>query len=368
MGFQTSIVAAVALAALPSFAQLPSIQSTERAIFLSGDVVLEGGAVPTDPVRVQRVCNGSVEGETWTDAKGRFTFKVQSGGGDASNADAAQQPSRDPDLSRPMGNSTYYQNPITTALRDCEVQAILTGFWSDRASVAIKNTLDDTRIGTLILHPISRGQALTVSATTLQAPAKARKAFEKGMAAGRDQKWDDASNELQKAVNFYPQFAVAWFELGAVRERRNDAKGAMEAWQQSIKADTKYVKPYEALAALSERQQNWPELEKYSRTWIGLAPEDFPAAYLYNAFANAQLNKFAEAESAARKGLALDKERKLPRLNYVLGLLLMQKRDYAGAATCLRSYLEMAPNAPDAAAVRQELTRIEALASSSGRP
>jgi len=359
---QTSIVAAVALAALPAMAQVPASQSTEHAIFLSGDVVLEGGSVPTDPVRVQRVCKGSVEAETWTDAKGRFTFKVQAGGGDPSSGDASQQPSRDPDLSRPIGNSTYYQNPITTALRDCEVQAILTGFWSDRASLAIKNTLDDTRIGTLILHPVSRGQALTVSATTLEAPAKARKAFEKAMAASREQKWDEAADQFQKAVDLYPQFAVAWFELGAVRERGQDPKGAMEAWQQSIKADAKYVKPYEALAALSERQQNWMELEKYSRTWIGLAPEEFPAAYLYNAYANAQLNQFGQAESAARKGLALDKDRKLPRLSYVLGLLLMKRHDYAEAATHLRSYVELAPNAPDAPAVRQELTRIQALA------
>ena len=342
------------------------MQPTERAIFLSGDVVLEGGSAPPDPVRVQRVCKGSVEGETWTDAKGRFSFKIQAGGSDPSTADAAQQPSRDPDLSRPIGNSTYYQNPITTALRDCDVQAVLTGFWSDRVNVSIKNTLDDTRVGTLILHRVSRGQAMTVSATSLEAPAKARKAFEKAITATREQKWDQAASELQKAVDLYPQFALAWFELGAVREHGNDAKGAMEAWQQSIKADAKYVKPYEALSVLYQRQQNWVELEKYSRTWIGLAPDEFTAAYLYNAFANAQLQRFAEAEAAARKGLALDKDRKIPRLNYVLGLLLMQKHDYAEAATCLRSYVELAPNASDAPAVRQELTRIQGLAT--GRP
>jgi regulator of sirC expression with transglutaminase-like and TPR domain len=50
----------------------------------------------------------------------------------------------------------------------------------------------------------------------------------------------------------------------------------------------------------------------------------------------------------------------------VLGLLLMQKHDYAEAVTCLRSYVELAPNASDAPAVRQELTRIQGLAT--GRP
>jgi len=360
MSFQTSIPAAVLMAAaIPAIAQMPILSTTERPVYLTGDVKLEGGSKPEDPVRIQRVCKGSVEAETWTDSKGSFSFKVSAGGTDTSTADAAQPPARDPDLARPIGNSTYYQNPVTTALRDCVVQAILAGFWSDHVTISVKNTLDDTRLGTIILHPAVHGDAFTVSATTLEAPPKARKAYDKGAAAMREQKWDAAASEFGKAVELYPKFAAAWFDLGIVREQQKDFTGTAAAWKEAIKSDAKYVKPYEALVGFSERQQNWTDLEKYSKGWIDLAPEDFPVAYLYNALANARLNKAKEAEAAARKGLSLDKDHKVPRLDYVLGLLLMQKQDFPGAAKCLRTYLELAPNAKDAPAVRQELTRIE---------
>ena len=143
--------------------------------------------------------------------------------------------------------------------------------------------------------------------------------------------------------------------------------GAAEAWKQALKSDPKYVKPYEGLAALAERQQNWVDAEKYSHDWILLDPEDFPAAYLYNAVANARLDKVDQAEAAVRQGLHLDKERKLARLSYVLGLILLQKHEYAESAKCLRTYLELAPNARDAASVREELAKIEASAGGAQR-
>lgn len=369
MNFQTPGIAAMMLAAaMGALGQIPpDMRTSEGAVFFSGEVTLEDGSKPPDPVLIRRVCKGSARDETWTDSKGRFSFKVAVGGSDTSTADAAQAPAQDRDLSRPIGNSTYYSNPITTALRDCEVQAVLAGFWSERVSIALKNTLDNTRLGRIILHPVSRGQALTVSTTTLAAPANAAKAFEKGMSAMREQRWDAAAGELAKAVAAYPKFAAAWFELGVLRQSRNDLAGAAGAWKEALKSDPKYVKPYEGLVALTERQQNWAEAEKYSRDWIQLDPEDFPAAYLYNAVANARLNNVEQAELAARQGLRLDKEQKFPRLSYVLGLILMQKHEFSESAKCFRTYLQLAPNAKDAAIVREELTKIEAAATTPPR-
>jgi tetratricopeptide (TPR) repeat protein len=360
MDFQSSGIIAVLAASVAIGQPAPEMRNTERqAVFFSGEVTLQDGSKPPDPVRIQRVCKGIARDEGWTDSKGRFSFKVIAGGSDPDTADSAQA-GRTQDLSRPIGNSTYYSNPLTTALRDCEVQAVLVGFWSERVSIALKNTLDDTRIGRIILHPVSGGQALTVSATTLAAPPNATKAYEKGMSAIREQKWDAAQKELTKAVEAYPKFAIAWFELGMLRQGRSDLAGAAQAWKEALTSDPKYVKPYEVLAALAERQQNWVDSEKYSHDWIQLDPEDFPVAYLYNAIASARLNKAEQAEVSARKGLLLDKERKIPRLNYVLGLLLMQKHEFGESAKCLRTYLELAPNAKDAAIVREELAKIEA--------
>jgi tetratricopeptide (TPR) repeat protein len=258
--------------------------------------------------------------------------------------------------------STQYSMPITQALRNCELRAVLPGYRSESVILTIKSTMDDARLGTIILHPLSRASSLVVSATTLQAPAKARKAYQRGLEAMHAEKWDAAAGEFTKAVNVYPDFAVAWYQLGLARQSRHDAAGAIEAWKASQKSDPRYVKPYENLTLAADQRGDWAESEKYSRLWIQLDPEDFPGAYLFNAVANARLNKPEEAERAVREGMRLDKEQRIPRLNYVLGLILMDKKAYAESAKCFRKYLELAPNANDAAIVRQQVPKLEELA------
>lgn len=333
--------------------------SSERVVFFSGNVLLDDGSAPPDPVLIQRVCEGRARDEAWTDSQGRFGFKVESGAADNTSADATRPPGQAPDLNRAMGSSTQYSMPLSSSLRTCELQGVLAGFRSERISMALKGGGESVRVGTILLHPLSKANALTVSATTLEAPSKARKAYEKGLAAKRDRKWDRAAAEFTRAVDDYPKYAIAWYELGVARLNLNDSAGAIEAWKQALQSDPKYVKPIESLAALYDRTEDWTQSEIFSRQWIQLDAADFPAAFLFNAIANARLNKMEEAEQAARRGLAIDRERRLPRLSYVLGLILMQKHEYAESAKCFRTYLELAPNAPNAAAVREELPKLE---------
>ncbi len=338
-------------------------RSTEHVFFFSGSVMLDDGTPPADPARIERVCDGRARFEAWTDAKGHFSFKVVPAGDEESSGDATGPGAPPPDLNKAMnGSASQYSMPITSELRGCELRAVLTGYRSETVSMSIKSMMDDARLGTIILHPLSRAGSLTVSATSLQAPANARKAYDKGLEAMRARKWDPAAAEFAKAVKIYPRFAVAWYQLGLARRNRNDSAGAVEAWKQAQASDPKYVKPYESLTALADGQGDWASSEMYSRLWIALDPEDFPGAYLFNAVANARLNKPEEAERAAREGLKLDKDQRIPRMRYVLGLILMDKKQYGESAQFFRKYLELAPNARDAAIVRQQLPRLEELA------
>ncbi|MGA2577032.1 MAG: tetratricopeptide repeat protein [Bryobacteraceae bacterium] len=339
-------------------------KSAERVVFFTGSVMLDDGSPPADSVRIERVCNGRTSFETWTDVKGHFGFKVSSSGSDTTSGDASLPATqRSDELNKAMNaSSTQYSMPITQALRNCELRAVLSGYRSESVSMAIKSTMDDARLGTIILHPISRASSLVISATTLEAPSNARKSYEKGMEALHAEKWDAAATELGRAVKVYPKFAIAWYQLGMARQGRNDAAGAVDAWKEAQKSDPRYIKPYENLTLAADRRGDWAESEKYSHLWIELDPEDFPGAYLLNAVANARLNKPEEAERAAREGLRVDKDQKIPRLNYALGLILMDKKAYAESARCFRKYLELAPNANDAAIVREQLPKLEELA------
>ncbi len=337
--------------------------STEHAVFFSGRVMLDDGTSPSDPVRIERVCDGRAIFAAWTDERGEFNFKVSFGGSDASTDDASRTTSQAEDMNKPInGTASQYSTPITSGLKGCEIAAALSGYQSARISLSLKSMMDSTRLGTIILHPLSRATALTVSATSLAAPSNAKKAYVKGLEAMRVQKWDAAAAEFTKAVTTYPKYATAWYQLGLARQSRNDAAGAMEAWKLAQSSDPKYVKPYENLTAMADHQGNWAAAEEYSRLWIQLDPEDFPGAYLFNAVANSRLNKPDAAEHSAREGLRVDKDQHIPRMNFVLGLILMDKKEYSESAKCFRKYLELAPNANDAAVVRQQLPKIDELA------
>jgi regulator of sirC expression with transglutaminase-like and TPR domain len=77
--------------------------------------------------------------------------------------------------------------------------------------------------------------------------------------------------------------------------------------------------------------------------------------------ANYNLKQYDAAEKSAREAVKLDPKRINPRSGYLLGLVLAEKRDYAGAAAELTAYIKLAPNAPDAAQVKEQLAQLEKL-------
>ena len=343
----------------------PQIEkSPERMVVFSGSVMLDDGSPPADRVSIERVCDGRATFETWTNERGQFAFKV--GARDALGADDDSVPiNAVSNVNAPLsGSSTQYSMPITSMLRLRSCRQPFPGYRSERVSMALQSVMDDARMGTIILHPISGAAALTVSATSLAAPAKAKKDYVKGLAAIRSRgNGKPRRRRFAEAVARYPRYAMAWYLLGVARQNRNDPGGAVDAWKHAQQGrDPRYVNPYEALTAAADKRGDWAESEKYAGMWIKLDTEDFPSAYLYCAVANARMDRLDEAERAAREGLRVDRLENLPRLNYVLGLILMEKKQYAESAKRLRHSVERSPNGGDSAAVRQQLPRIEELA------
>ncbi len=101
---------------------------------------------------------------------------------------------------------------------------------------------------------------------------------------------------------------------------------------------------------------------------LHLNPYDFPAAYYDNAVANLQLNHLDVAEKSAREAVKVDTAHQNPRANYILGIILAQKRDRKGAAECLRAYLQYAPDAKDSDKVKKQLAELEKSAEAKATP
>lgn len=321
-------------------------------IVLAGKVVLDDGTALTDPVKIERVCFGRPHAEGFTDAKGRFTLTL--GQDEDAMADASETPNRNQlPGANPMGGVR------DTQLENCELRAVAPGFRSSTISLANHRYLDDPNVGAIVLHRVENVQGLTISATSALAPKEARKAYEKGLEAEKKSKPDEAQKEFQKAVDAYPRYAAAWFELGRVYESRDHFDPARDAYRHSTEADANFVSPYERLYELDARDGKWAEVATLTDKVLHLNPYDFPQAYYWNAFADARLNKLDEAEKSAREAVRLDPQHQNPREWYLLGIILANKQQYAEAAVNLRHYLEFAPEAKDGDKVRQQLAELE---------
>jgi hypothetical protein len=357
----------------PTIGQQPGQQTTQfpdmqRPIYLSGKVLMDDGTPPPEQVVVERVCNGVVRPEGYTDSKGRFSFAL--GQNTATMADASVSGIGDTGgtglgPTRGAGNmgglSGSSRGVSERDLGGCEIRGNLAGFRSDVVSLSGRRTMDNPELGVIILHRLAKVDGFTFSGTTAYAPKDARKAFDKGREAAKKQKWPDAEKEFQKAVDLYPKFAVAWYQLGLIHQMQKKTDDARKAYAESLNADSKFVSPYAQLTKLAAVDQNWPQTVEYSEKLIKLNPYYSPEVYFYSAVANLNLKHLDVAEEHAREAVKMDPQHKMPKSMEVLAVVLAQKQDFKGAAENMRAYLKAAPEAPDAEHAKQQLEEIERL-------
>src|SRR5215470_9364929 len=189
----------------------PSLQP----VFISGKVLLEGGGLLPEPVAIERVCNGVIRREGYTDFKGQFEFQI---GATMTFQDASENDSRAlPNSQTRTGTSLARRGGVD--LNGCELKAMLPGYQS---TVAVLHTTGDNwqyDVGTLFLKRMGNAKGSTISVTSMAAPKDAMRAYEKAQKAHQQEKQAEAEKELNKAVQIYPQFAAAWTLLGDIHRQ-----------------------------------------------------------------------------------------------------------------------------------------------------
>jgi hypothetical protein len=330
-------------------------------VFVSGKVLLEGGGVLPEPVAIERICNGVTRREGYTDFKGQFEFQL---GVNMSFQDASENDARiTPNSSQRSGLSAGRRS---TDLNGCEFRAVLAGHQS---SVALLRTAGETwrfNIGTIILKRMGDANGATVSVTSMAAPKDAIRAYEKAQKAKQD-KPNEAQKQLNKAIQIYPQFAAAWSLLGDIHRQQKQFDQARNAYTRAVEADPQFVNPAFGLALIAMLEKKWDEAILLSDQVLKLNAAAFPLAYFFHAAANYNQENFDAAEESAKKFKALDTKHSHPDVCLLLSRIFSRKQDYAGAAREIHDYLAMAPNSPDAEALKIEARRFEELSVSARR-
>ncbi len=336
---------------------------------MRGKVALQGGVAITEPVAIERVCNGAVRREGYTDFKGNFQFQLGQGteardatesGRDVFQNSGNRGPTQGPGAEYGMSMPSNVRNgdSTRTELLGCELRASLPGFRTTSVMLRPDGSSWSLNVGVIVLSPMDSAPGATISLTTLAAPPDARSAYERGQKDIARGKLADAEKELNKAVGVYPDFAAAWSMLGEVRRQQANAPSAKEAYLRAITADPQFVSPYFGLAILAVHEKNWAEVLKYTGETLRLNASLYPLAYMYNGAANYYFGNLQAAEKSVRAFEKLDKDHRNPDSSLLLSNILLAENDYAGAGSALEAYLKLVPDAPNAVEIKKQLKEL----------
>lgn len=327
------------------------VDITFNPLVISGKVTLPDGSPPAQLVMVERVCKGTTQDGGFVDSKGRFSFDLG-----VLNRSFLQRSVVDAQSNNQAAGKQV--NPED--LENCVVRASLAGYRSQSLALASYGATQKLQLGNIVLEPLGAEEAPALSASDAQAPKNARKEYEKGLDAAARANWQGAMESFQKAASLYPKYASAWLSLGILQAGNNNTAGALQSYTQAISADDKFALPYIESAVLEDIASQWDRMAEHTAKVIQLYPKSFVRAYLLNGLANLHLQRFDLAEKSAAEGLLIDTGHTAPELEYVQGTALMGKKDVAGAAKHLETYLSLAPRGPSAAAAQKQLTALRA--------
>ena len=349
----------------------PIQPTTDLVMFLRGRVATSDGTPLPSDVLVERVCNNKVYQQLYASLHGDFSMQL------GARSDSLVDVSGDsPSQSDATRRDTSMGIPRTD-LRQCDLRVSTSGFRDGLVSlVSLDSAGGNVDVGVIVVKRAGKVEGATLSATPYRAPPNARKAYEKGLDAEKHGKLTNAHKYFQTAVDLYPTYVNAWFQLGTVLEKQNQKDAARAAYVRATTIDSRFLLPYLALASMAFQEENWTEVLRLTRHVFELDPlshtdvsgyivDSDPInsadAYFYNALANYKLNNFAEAEKSALKAEHMAMLSRYPQLHLLLAEIFARKDDYAPAISQLEIYLQLVPQAQNADQVRVQLARLQKL-------
>ncbi len=343
----------------------------DLVMFLRGRVATNDGTpVPSD-VLVERVCDNKVHQQLYASLRGDFSMQL------GSRSDSFVDASGDPTSQSGVAAKNSTMGIPRSDLRKCELRASASGFRDGSISlVSLDTSGSNVDVGVIVVKRAAKIAGVTLSATPYRAPKDARKAYEKGLDAEKRGKLANARKYFATAVEIYPTYVNAWFQLGTVLEKDNQNDAARAAYTRATTIDNRFLAPFMSLASMAFQEENWTEVLRLTGHILDLDPLNHTPltayivdsdpfncanAYFYNALANYELHNVAEAEKSALKAEHMAMLNTFPQLHLLLAEIFARKGDYATAISELQIYLQLAPHAQNVDEVRVQLARLQKL-------
>jgi tetratricopeptide (TPR) repeat protein len=334
----------------------PQVVPFQAPIFVYGRILMDDGHPVPEPVSVELRCPPDLIQAVRPDLNGHFQFTL----GEGPQENMARSASNETPMTIESANAGAPDSSTGPTVRSsfCELQTSVPGFQPVSKYVRLDaHEAGGIDAGIMILTRIASAKGSAVSVTSLAAPSKARKEFEKGYNDARRNRLESATRHLQKAVADYENYAVAWNELGKIYFYSHQTDQARQSFTRAVAADPQYIQPCLALAELELKTEHYGDAIEAAGKALKLDPGIVSASFI-QAAANFKLNRLDDAEKIARDA-ANTSHQKFPQLHVLLANIDLRKKDFSNAETEMRAYLNESPKGTLATEVRNRLKDLE---------
>lgn len=206
------------------------------------------------------------------------------------------------------------------------------------------------------------GQQL-VTANALRAPTKAQKAFEKAVAAIRNNQPDEAEKQLSRALELYPDYGKA-LTLRAISKMTTDPSDSIKDLQRAIQVDPQYGVAYAVLASIYNNSQRYDDALFVILRASQLLPAAWPLHYeMARTLLGQHQGKEALREiTEAIRGMSVDmgaNHASRATVHYLCGLILKDQHELAAAKLEFELTLKEEPAGTLAKTSHQLITQLE---------
>jgi tetratricopeptide (TPR) repeat protein len=206
----------------------------------------------------------------------------------------------------------------------------------------------------------------TIDAAQAAIPKQARELYEKALKEAEANDHRKAIEHLESAIKLYPNFALAYNELGVQRLKLGETAPALEAFRtaHNLAPDALVLQLNYGIALVRNKQfrEAEPELHKVLEK-----DNSSTTAHLYLGRALIGLNRYDEAEKELLVVVAANKGNEVGQAYRYLGALYIEKGDRERAADALERFLTLAPKDKDSDQIRKILAELRP-ANSSKKP
>jgi thioredoxin-like negative regulator of GroEL len=205
---------------------------------------------------------------------------------------------------------------------------------------------------------VSNSNAGPTQAALAILPGSVRDLFNQGVESARLGNHTKAIEQFKEVISQAPDFELAYNEMGVQYLTLGQADKAAEALAKAVK-----LAPEEFVAHLNYgiallNLDKFADAEKQLRQALQKNPAA-PTGHYYVALALMKQNEFEAAEAEFKLSITNSNDRPAPAHKY-LGGIYWHNKQYSRAADELTKYIELEPNAADAARIRETIKDLRA--------